>query len=409
MKNTFNISDVLCVRTLLCAVLLFVLAVGAPAMAEDEPDGLIEVKLAKEPEKLPKNIEAGIDHIFETLNDPNGKIMPLQINAMLDFVVNGPEEPKDIAPARRYEGNGICLRQKIKADLDTITRYFYNPEIPNFLLCPAVLRYSGWHEGSEFLQRKTPIWEELKVLDAPVQIRGREFESCTPDSFGEAYFRYDLDRLITLMKYQGKKVLVSASLQADKSDVGRKGAILNDKEWEYFYSGIEGLNRGMIGWMDTFMYKSASVLVFVEDNAETKEGTLFLFKWLKAGWAGMNVVKRKHIYEGTLRYARSLTKVLESPALSPEELVEGMRSVTAMSDAQVNTLIDQYAKNFELRFKSDPKLKSKEYSKVIADGGYAKVLDPEARRSVMYLEKLKSMLGMDVLVELDASPVAQAD
>lgn len=409
MKNTMNIFDALRVRTLLCVMLLFVLAIGAPAMAEDEPEGLIEVKLAKEPEKLPKNIEASIDHVYEVLADPKGKIMPLQINAMLDFVINGPKDPKDIAPARRFEGKGICLRREVNADLDTITRYFYNREIPNFLLCPAVLRYSGWHKDSEFLKREKPIWEELETLDTPVQIRGREFESCTPDSFGEAYFRYDLDRLITLMKYQGKKVLISVSLQDEESDVGRKGAILNDKEWDYFYSGIEGLNRGMIGWMDTFMYKSASVMIFVEDDAEAKKGTLFLFKWLKAGWAGMNVVKRKHIYEGTLRYARSLTKVLESPSLSPEELAEGMRVITEMPQAQVDTLIDQYAKNFELRFKDDPKLKSKEYAKVIADGGYAKVLDAEARRSLMYLEKLKSMLGMDVLVELEASPVAQAD
>lgn len=411
--NTFiNIISVLRARVFVLTLALLacsLFAVPAPAMAEDEEKGLMDVKLSKDPEPLAKDIESGIDHLFETLDNPAGKLDAARIDAMLNFVVNGQDDPKDIKPAKRYGGHAICLRQNVSSDLNTILRYFYNPDIPNFLLCPAVLRLSGWHEGSQFLKREKPIWEELATLDQPVLTRGREFESCTPDSFGEAYFRYDLNRLIILMKYQGKNVLVSVSLQEDQSDVGRKGAILNDTEWEYFYSGIEGLNRGMIGWMDTFMYKSASVLVFVEQDGPAKESTIFLFKWLKAGWAGMNVVKRSHIYDGTLRYARSLTKVLESPTLTPDELVAGMKDVSNLSQAEADELILQYAKNFELRFKDDPKLKSREYAKVIADGGYEKVLDKDARQSILALQKLKAMLGMDTLIEMGASPVAKAE
>jgi len=370
-------------------------------MAEEESEGIIDVNLSKDPAPLDTEIESGLDHLFETLDNSKAHFDPARINAMLDFVVNGQDDPKDTKPAKRYGGNAICLRQNVNADLETILRYFYNPDIPNFLLCPAVLRLSGWHKGSQFLKRTRPLWEELPTLDQPVISRGREFESCTPDSFGEAYFKYDLGRLIILMKYQGKNVLVSVSLQEDKSDVGRKGAILDDKEWDYFYSGIEGLNRGMIGWMDTFMYKSASVLVFVEQDKAAKQSTVFLFKWLKAGWAGMNVVKRNHIYEGTLRYARSLVKVLESPTLTPTELSAGMRSVASLSQAEVNTLITQYAKNFERRYKDDPKLQKKEYSEVIENGGYAKVLDKDARRSILALQKLKSMLGMETLIDLE--------
>ncbi|QJB58361.1 hypothetical protein HFN16_03985 [Pseudodesulfovibrio sp. zrk46] len=379
------------------------LVLVAPAMAEDEK-GLMDVKLAKDPEPLAKNVEAGIDHLFDVMKDSSAKIDPAAIQDMLNFVANETADPKDISPARRFNGNGICLRQNVKADLDTILRYFYNPDIPNYLLCPAVLRLSGWYKDSEFLKQERPLWEQLKTLDAPVQVRGKEFESCTPDSFGEAYFRYDLNRLISMMKYQGKNVLVSVSLQDEKSDVGRKGAILNDKEWEYFYSGIEGINRSMIGWADSFMYESASVMVLVEQDGGT---TLFLFKWLKAGWAGMNLVKRKHIYDGTLRYVRSLKAILDNPDLTPEDLMAGMKTVAAITPAEEDALIEEYAKNFEIRFKDDPKLKKREYAKVIADGGYAKVLDADARKSILSLQKLKAMMGMDTLINLSGSPVAQ--
>ncbi|MBI9078531.1 MAG: hypothetical protein JEY79_02165 [Pseudodesulfovibrio sp.] len=392
--------------SLLLAGLLVVLLV-APVMAEDD-EGIMKVKLAKKPDPLAKNVEVSLDYLFEVLADRSLSFDTTRIQPMLDFVAGMQDDPKDIGPAKRFGGYGICLRKEVSTDLDSILRYFYNPDIPNYLLCPAVLRLSGWHPGSEFLSRKTGIWEELPNLTAPVLIRGREFEVNTPDSFAEAYYRYDLDRLIVLLKYNGKNVAISISRQDDESDVGRKGAILNDREWEYFYSGIEGLNKGMISWMDTFMYKSASVQVFVEHDADAPRSSVFLFKWLNAGWAGMNVVKRSHIYEGSLRYARSFSKIVESSILTPESVAEGLRSVIAMPVTKVDSVIEEYAKNFEIRFKDDPKLKKREYAKVIANGGYAKVLDADARRSVLALQKLKSMIGMDTLIEMEASPVAQA-
>jgi len=269
-----------------------------------------------------------------------------------------------------------------------------------------VLRLSGWKEGSEFLTRKANLWEELDNLTEPVLVRGQEFETNTPDSFAEAYYRYDLNRLIILLKYQGKNVAISISKQPGQSDVGRKGAILDDKEWDYFYSGIEGLNKGILSWMDTYMYMSASVQVFVENDKAAPRSSVFLFKWLNAGWSGMNVVKRSHIYDGSLRYARSFTKVLESASLTPEELADGLQAVRDMSDTEVDAKIAEYAKNFEVRFMDSPKFKTKKsYRKVIADGGYAEVLDADARHAVLALEQLKSMLGMETLIEI-SSPVA---
>lgn len=384
----------------------FILA--RPALAEEESQSGIEVpKLAKDPAKLDQSVETGLDHLFAMMGDKSVEINMVQLEVLLDMVVNHKEDPKDIAPAKRFEGKGICLRHTFGSDLHTLLRYFYNKDIPSFVLSPAVLRFSNWKKGSEFLSRSTPLWDELDNLNGPVVTRGTEFESCTPDSFGEAYFTYDVNRLLVLLKYQGKNVLLSVSKQADVSDVGRKGAILDDSKWNYFYSGIEGINKGLISWMDTYMYNSASVVAFVEQDKEAKQSSLFLFKWLKAGWSGMNVVKRQHIYEGTVRYARSLSKVLENPQLTPEEIVSGMNEVATLSKAQVDALIQQYSVNFEKRFKDDPKLKKKSYAKVIADGGYGKVLDERDRRYTVYLEKLKSMLGMETLITLDGATAAK--
>lgn len=388
-------------------VLCLSLFAASPAVADEEVvDGVVVPKLAKDPAALDTSVETGLDHLFAVLEDKSVQFDMTQLGPLLEMVANGTDDPKDIAPARRYEGNGVMLRHSFHSDLGTLMRYFYNKDIPSFLLSPSSLRFSNWYKDSEFMQRSTPLWTELDNLDKPVITRGREFESCTPDSFGEAYFTYDVDRLLILLKYQGRKILVSVSRQVDVSDVGRKGAIINDQEWDYFYSGIEGLNKGLIGWMDIYMYNSASVLVFVEQDQAAKQSSLFLFKWLKAGWSGMNVVKRQHIYAGTVRYSQSLSKVLETPTLTPEQLSVGMSEVSAMSKPQIDALIEQYAVNFEERFKADPKMKQRSYAKVIADGGYAEVMDDRARRYTVYLEKLKAMLGMDTLIDIGSVTAA---
>ena len=211
---------------------------------------------------------------------------------------------------------------------------------------------------------------------------------------------------MVLLSYGGKRVLLSVTEQEDKSEVGRKGAILNDTQWDYFYSGLEGLNKGMIGWMDTFTYASGSVQVYIEDM-DRSSTTVFLFKWLRAGWAGMNVVKRNHIYDGTLRYIRSFSKVVESDTLTPEQVVAAMKEIDGLTKPEIDRYIKEYAVNFENRFKDNPKLADSDYAKIIADGGYAEVLDDKARMSILSLEKLKGLLGMPTLVSLPATQVVE--
>ncbi len=393
---------------LVMAVFVFCTNVAVSAAQAEEEKGLMDYNLAKNPQPLDPGVESSIDYIFDLLGKRDGILDVAKLQPMLNFVVGMQTDPKDIAPKRRFGGQGICLRQDAKADLGTLLRYFYNPTIPNYLLCPAVLRYSSWHKGTGILALDRPLWEELATLDTPVVVRGREYESTSPDTFAEAYYRYDLNRMIILLKHNGKNVAISVSEQADKSDVGRKGAILDDKEWEYFYSGIEGLNKGGISWMDTFMYKSASVQIFVEEDVADLRSSVFLFKWLKAGWASINVVKRRHIYDGSLRYVRSMTKVLESTTLTPDALANGMNGIRAMTDNEINGKIKEYARNFEIRFKDNPKMVKKEYAKVIANGGYANVLDTDARKAILAIQMLKGMMGMETLVDMGNAPVAQA-
>ncbi|WP_147822326.1 hypothetical protein [Salidesulfovibrio onnuriiensis] len=398
MKNQAGLSSPLYSRLplgfgMLLFVCLFALALPEAAFAEPR-----EVKLNKESTPLSDEIEAGFAHLFGLVRNPGGSFDPAAVAPIIDFVDNCDADPKDFEPKRR-EGRGTVMRMDLDVGLRRVLEYLYNPDIPNYVIVPSVLRLSGWKEGSDILKQERGLWDRLDDLDKPVVLWGKEFESNTPDSFAGAYYFYDMFRLVVLMKHNGKNVLISVTDQDGESDVGRKGAILDDQNWVYFYSGIEGLDKGLISWMDTYMYASYSVQVFVEKEEHFTRDVLF--KWLKAGWTGLNVVKRKHILEGSLRFAESFKKVLESDALPPSEELAGMiRDIRALPDAVIDEKVRSYARTFETLNKDAEPLDKSEFQAVLADGGYAKVLDREQRIGVLVLQKLKCLLGMDTYVDM---------
>lgn len=385
------------------AGVFFLLAVPSANAA-----GEADLKIGKQGAKLEAGVQGSLDYLFEQLASGGNSVDVAKLAPMLDFVAGSNGEPQDFEPEKRGGGKGIVLRVNLKSDMDRVLRYLYNPAIPNYLIVPSVLRLSGWYEGSDILKLKQGLWDTLPTLTEPMVLRGREFESNTPDQFGGAYYKYDLNRLLVLMKYNGMNVMISVCEQDKKSDVGRKGVIIDDNQWQYFYSGIEGLDKGLISWMDTFMYYSASIQVFVEHQpGQTRD---MLFKWLNAGWSGMNVVARKHIYAGSVRFADGFRKVLESDMLpSADILAEQMTGLRDISSSEESALIQDYARAFEKLAVKSEAMDKREFLKVVLDGGYAKVLDTEDRQAVLALQKLKCLLGMDALIDMCPGAVAQAE
>jgi hypothetical protein len=353
---------------------------------------------------LPQPVEQNIGALLD-LSMKHTAVQPQDYTALLDFVTRTGGDGRDIIPAKRYDGNGTALRMHMRTSLSRLMRYCYNPAIPNYLLFPSVLRLSGWHRGSDILDKQPRPWTLLGKSDHPVTLWGTEYEVNTPDSFGGAYYRYDLHRLLIVTRYNGKNVFISVSKQKDKSSVGKKAVILDDNEWSYFYSGINGLNKGLIGWADTYTYDSASVQVFVEDNPH--QTTLMLFKWLRAGWANMNVVRKDHINDGVTRYANAFKKIVESDRLpEPDELALRVRELVTMPESELDQKIALYAQAIEHIAKNTPAMNKSEFQKVVAGGNYARTLNHEERISAILVEYLKSRLGKRPLVDFQTRPKA---
>jgi len=355
---------------------------------------------------LPQPVEQNIGALFDLALKRNASVNPQDFQGLLEYVAQAKGDARELLPARRFDGNGTVLRVTMKTSLSRLMRYCYNPAIPNYLIFPSVLRLGGWHAGSDIVDKDPKPWLNLGKLDKPVALWGSEYEVNAPDSFGGGYYRYDLNRLIILTKFQGKNVLISVSKQKDKSSVGKKAVILDDGEWSYFYSGINGLNKGLIGWADTYMYDSASVQVFMEDGPN--QTSFMLFKWLRAGWMGANVVMKDHINEGATRYANAFKKIVESDKLpDADELALRVRELSTMSDAELERKIAAYAVAIENIAKTSPAMSKSEFQKVVEGGKYAKIMNREERLSAILVEYLKSRLGKTPLVDFPAVPGAR--
>lgn len=199
-----------------------------------------------------------------------------------------------------------------------------------------------------------------------------------------------------LSAYKGGSALISVSRQQQPSSVGRKGAIVgDDSEWSYVYTKEVGTSLPMLGWAETFIYNSAAITVFLQSDANPAGVEVYVFKWLRAGWAGNNMVKKKHILEGVERFVLGLSTVLESPkAPTPQDIKKRLADLKGMDDNALRKALAGSAQDFE-RQSQDRKspLSDDTFRTVLKDGNYAASLSREQMINELLRLFMRERLG----------------
>ena len=349
---------------------------------------------------LDAEVENGLSYLIGLAQQPESVFDPNRVQALLEYIVDGDASARSADPAKRESGFGVCLRSDIQAPLERILRYGFNPRIPSYVILPKLLRLSGRYPESELVARDIKIWDSLSALDKPLVLRGREYEVTTPDTSTGGYYRYDLDRLIILLQHRGSPLLISVSKMTHPSDVGKRAVIVDDPNWTYFYSGEKGLSPAILKWMDTFIYDTSSVMIFHPAGDNRLATNVTLFKWLNAGWLGMNMVKPGHIRAGSERFIENLKYVMESQDMPDDgTLAQKYKQMRTLPDENLDTLIKNYARNFEQYAMKHNELSEDRFSRLIRNGGYAQILNREERVGVLMLEFLKSQFGKQPLID----------
>jgi len=277
--------------------------------------------------------------------------------------------------------------------MDRLLGYAYNDDIPPQVFSPSSLRTTYRLEpgGGE-----SDCWQwRLPADDTPQIVRFAEHEEVTPDLFTGAYYDYDADRTLILFRHKGRNVFISLSRQRDVSDVGKKGAALGEEgNWDYLYSGETGLNKTGLGWVKSYMYKSFSVTVFYESNSPRPRLLCGTFKWLNAGWAGINMVKRRHILSGLHRYVRDFRGIIENKKLPHHnEMADGFTTLKNLSSEELRPYLADYLKSLASQYATTRTLSRGLFRNLLAPEKYLRLLDLPEMRAILELEYLKALLG----------------
>lgn len=253
--------------------------------------------------------------------DPKGQLDEDAINVLVNYVL-GDKPAREVDLPKIREATGAYYEFDTSISFVNFLKYSYNQQIPSALTSPSSIRYSIWNGLPGKFQKMPANWEALLPISKPVIIRGIQRDAITPDLTTGVYYEYELQRTLILFNHKGKKVLITISKQIDRSNVGKKGAIIgSDDDWNYYYSDEPGSLKKGLGWVKAYIYDFFSVGVYVETGASPSVVRSGVFQWIRAGWSGVNFVQTGHVIKGMKRYGRNFKGILESPGLPPADQI----------------------------------------------------------------------------------------
>ena len=351
------------------------------------------------PEKeITPTVEGGIDYLIDYMNSEDQSPIDIKkIENIIDFVGSSDKDTSSYSPRKWRKATPIYQKFEIDTDLSSILKYTMNPDIPTQVFRPSSIRYSYWKDIDGEKKALPSLWQQLKKLDQPIVIRGTEHEMITPDTNTGAYYSYDLKRALILFRHKGRRALISISVQSEPSEIRKKGAVLgHDEDWNYFYSGINGLTKKGLGWASSYIYRSFSISVYYEKESGKPGLSYGMFKWLRAGWAGMNMVKKEHMVTGIQRFVRDFKFVIENPKLpSPEELSRTFSDIQNRPVEEIRKEASKYIKNIEKEYGSGDMLSRSDFSELIKSGDYLNKMKKEELVSILVVQYMKKTLGKD--------------
>ena len=343
--------------------------------------------------KVPEALNQGLDHLLSLASPDSKNTFDIRrIKKILDFVVSPKSSSAMYYADNKFGANSAYYEYDIQSDLNHILRYAFNPEIPAFAFMPSSVRLSYWSDVNGHKPSLLKLWDYSANPGSPVIVKGVEHIEITPDLFTGAYYRYDMDKTLILSNYLGHNLLISISKQKDKSDVGRKGVILGkDEEWNYFYSGQKGLTKTGIGWAKSYIYDSFSVAFYYEVHEKSPMVKCGIFKWLRAGWANLNLVQKKHIYKGLERCSKDFKTILEHPSLpQAQDLARIFSNYYKLSNDDLRKKVKPHLRALEsLLDKENPRFKS--FAEILKSGKYLSQMTRQEMQATLVLEYIKSL------------------
>ena len=355
--------------------------------------------------QLPKHLNPAMEHLLAGVGLTTAATLNQDLaGSLIDYVAAPKQMQSSYSMGPRQGAVSSYYEFKLERPFAVVMNLIYHPDIPAYITAPASVRLSRWIEINGSRQPLPRITAELDGLAAPLIVNGVEFVENTPDINTGAYYAYEQERTLILMKYQGRRVLLSISRQRDRSTVGKKGLVLGaDDDWNYLYTGEKGLTRKGLGWVDSYMYQAQAITIYYETYDPVPHVKCGIFKWLHAGWAGINMAKPDHLRNGMQRFAKAFKTVVEE---LPHDAPDQMAKVFAHIDSLPTKTLRQKARDqhalLSSVYRHDKSLGTKWFRRLFKDDRYCQGLGREELKALLGKAYLKFMLGKAQGVDVSA-------
>lgn len=372
--------------TVLVLFLSILLAGASPAVGIAAENSSIKARMSQV-------VANDIAYLRELVRNPQRALDTSRIHGLLEFVTQPKTEPAALEVPSLDDATGAYFEGTINQPLAHVVKYQFNSEFPSFLVIPTSIRLNRWDEKPA--ESVSSILNRLDSSTAPfLMVHGREHEEITPDLVTGTYFRYEVKRTFIALKDKGRRYLISISIQDEPSQIGRKGLVVNDADWVYFYSGIEGVPITGLGWAKSYIYKSLVVNILFEPEPGKSQTRSVFFKWLDAGWNGINMTKHHHLIEGFQRFISGSKAMLESSKLpTPDHLARLVSHVRNLPEEELTARLRPYAEFMERTAANNSDLRRREYAPLIKNGAYLTKATREEREVTLINEYMKAILG----------------
>lgn len=350
----------------------------------------------------PPAVDAELAYLLDFVGPhrrPPGAFDPRSIAATLDFVDSSKADEVLYAASPRKGAPSAYYETDIRRPLADILRLSYEPRIPAAALAPSTVRTARWVSIEPAPAALAALWNPASL---PPAITGVEHVVNSPDEHSGAYYEYDLDRtLLMLPRVGGRRLFISLSAQRGESSVGKLGLVVgSDRDWTYLYTGQPGLNWPGMGSVRSYMYDSYSAAFYLESPA--RPGTRFaVFKWVRAGWAGINMVRSEHIHAGLRRFGESFRAILEHPAArDAKALEERFAAIRTLPEQELRRLVRSYLETLRAEVRGASLLSEERKAEpLLAGSGYQDGLARDEMEAIVAVEQVKALLGKPVVLE----------
>jgi hypothetical protein len=354
--------------------------------------------------KITKSIYPGLHHFLD-LVDPEKNISfdPALVAGVMEFI-EGSKQDHTL-----YFADDVLRMPSAYHELDShidlgkITSYAFNPDIPCIATMPSSVRLFHWMDRNGQRRQTPEVKRFLADLDTPVVEKALQYVEITPDTNSGAYYGYNLYQTLIVFKYRGRNVLVTISRQTDVSSVGKKGYVLGtDNDWDYFYSGQKGLTVPALGWVSSYMYGSSAINIYYEIDPGSPRVRFAMFKWLRAGWSGINMVQRKHIYYGLKRFAGPFKQIMEHPGLPPANVMAvDFSNIRRFSDDTLRSKMTKYRDILKRRYNGNNHNGSKKVARMLNDKSHWSGMSREEMEAALVIEYMKAAIGKTNAAEVE--------